>query len=187
MKSVMISIQPKWCKLIACGKKTIEVRKTRPSCNVPFKCYIYETKNGGGSGKVIGEFVCDKIIEYPYVYDGYCSSYGYFDLTRNGLDKMCLEYSDLETYGDGKTLFGWYISHFHIYNKPIYNKPKELSDFIHPVSLGCVDQGKCLGCKFFNMGNDWAGIENDCLADFDTNDYEILKRPPQSWCYVELL
>ena len=30
MKSVLISIHPKWCELIASGKKTIEVRKTRP-------------------------------------------------------------------------------------------------------------------------------------------------------------
>lgn len=27
MKSVLMSIHPKWCKLIASGKKTIEVRK----------------------------------------------------------------------------------------------------------------------------------------------------------------
>ncbi len=26
MKSVLISIQPKWCEFIAIGKKTIEVR-----------------------------------------------------------------------------------------------------------------------------------------------------------------
>lgn len=44
MKSVMISIKPKWCELIASGQKTIEVRKTAPKCDVPFKCYIYCTK-----------------------------------------------------------------------------------------------------------------------------------------------
>ena len=30
MKSVLISIQPKWVEKIASGEKTIEVRKTRP-------------------------------------------------------------------------------------------------------------------------------------------------------------
>ena len=44
MKSVLISIQPKWCELIASGKKTVEVRKTKPKLETPFKCYIYETK-----------------------------------------------------------------------------------------------------------------------------------------------
>nr|DAI55244.1 MAG TPA: helix-turn-helix domain-containing protein [Caudoviricetes sp.] len=50
MKAVLISIQPKWCELIASGKKTIEVRKTRPKIDTPFKCYIYCS---GGRGKQI--------------------------------------------------------------------------------------------------------------------------------------
>ena len=44
MKAVLISVRPKWCELIASGKKTIEVRKTRPKIDTPFKCYIYCTK-----------------------------------------------------------------------------------------------------------------------------------------------
>lgn len=44
MKAVLISIQPKWCELIASGKKTIEVRKTRPKLETPFKVYIYCTQ-----------------------------------------------------------------------------------------------------------------------------------------------
>lgn len=93
MKSVLISIQPKWVELIASGKKTIEVRKIRPKLETPFKCYIYCTKEKrkddfttisgafglircpecaiynrakeyDGNGKVVGEFVCDSIDEY---------------------------------------------------------------------------------------------------------------------------
>ena len=45
MKSVLISIQPKWCELIASGKKTVEVRKTKPKLETPFKVYIYCTKD----------------------------------------------------------------------------------------------------------------------------------------------
>lgn len=41
MKSALISIKPKYCELIANGKKTIEVRKTKPKLETPFKCYIY--------------------------------------------------------------------------------------------------------------------------------------------------
>lgn len=37
MKAVMISIRPKWCEKIANGEKTIEVRKTRPKLETPFK------------------------------------------------------------------------------------------------------------------------------------------------------
>ena len=43
-KSVLISIRPRWVDLIARGEKTIEVRKTRPKLDPPFKCYIYCTK-----------------------------------------------------------------------------------------------------------------------------------------------
>ena len=69
MKAVLISIQPKWVDKIVSGRKTVEVRKSRPKFNAPFKCYIYETKQTvkyfnlrlGGRGKVIGEFVCNDI------------------------------------------------------------------------------------------------------------------------------
>lgn len=44
MNAVMISIKPRWCEMIARGAKAIEVRKTRPKINMPFKCYIYCTK-----------------------------------------------------------------------------------------------------------------------------------------------
>ena len=86
MKAVLISIQPKWVALIASDRKPIEVRKTKPKLQTPFKVYIYCTndrkvfrdsdcnnkfwteKNYGGkhyyNGKVIGEFVCDRIDEY---------------------------------------------------------------------------------------------------------------------------
>ena len=43
-KAVLISIKPKWCDLIVRGKKTIEVRKTRPKLETPFTAYIYCTK-----------------------------------------------------------------------------------------------------------------------------------------------
>ena len=44
MKSVLISIKPKWVEKILGGEKTIEVRKTKPNLDVPFKVYIYCTK-----------------------------------------------------------------------------------------------------------------------------------------------
>ena len=45
LPSIMQSIRPKWCELIANGKKTIEVRKTRPKIDPPFKAYMYCTKS----------------------------------------------------------------------------------------------------------------------------------------------
>ena len=43
-KAVMISIRPEWVKKIARGEKTVEVRKSRPKLETPFKCYIFCTK-----------------------------------------------------------------------------------------------------------------------------------------------
>lgn len=44
-KAVLISIRPEWCEKIMSGQKTIEVRKTRPKMDTPFKCYIYCTQS----------------------------------------------------------------------------------------------------------------------------------------------
>lgn len=172
--AVLLSIKPRFCELIASGIKTIELRKSKPIIDTPFKCYIYCCKpkkilryvwtkedykgyldeeiynkipdnqktfckipDGSSpfcsrtySGKVIGEFVCDNISVYPYFDNsGYSVSY-------RMIQKMCLNLSEFEDYGNCKKLYGWHISDI-----IIYDNPKELSD------LG-------------------------------------MKRPPQSWCYV---
>lgn len=46
MKAIMISIQPQWVAKILNGEKTIEIRKTRPKCELPCKVYIYCSKHG---------------------------------------------------------------------------------------------------------------------------------------------
>ena len=159
MKSVLISIKPKWCELIANGKKTIEVRKTRPKCDTPFKCYIYCTKGKSLfwtsdpfdicldiclNGKVIGEFVCDAIYD--------CR-----DVNR---DDTCITVAEWLKYTKGHKgkVYGWHIS-----DLVIYDKPKELSEFGKPVICHRgIQKDNCNGC--------W-----DCE----------IKRPPQSWCYCE--
>lgn len=126
MKSIMLSIKPSFCELIARGKKTIEIRKTKPKIDKPIKCYIYCTKDKPlcvASGKVIGEFVCNNISIYPYFDNGYSVSYGYVTITNEMIQKMCLDLSEIEDYGSCKKLYGWYIS-----DLIIYDNPKELSD-----------------------------------------------------------
>ena len=128
MKSVLISIQPKWCELITSGKKTIEVRKTRPKLETPFTVYIYCTKP---VGKVIGEFVCDRIDTYGYdehigclapAYVGDLSPYdienGYW-IYNYDHKNSCVNYDELVAYGKGKDLYGWHRSSLIIYDKPM--------------------------------------------------------------------
>lgn len=167
MKAVLISIQPKWCEIIVSGKKTIEVRKTRPKIETPFKCYIYMTATKercrfweyitayqnskgdilDGSQKVIGEFVCDDIIvdergENADVFSKYAQ----------------LSLVEQKKYGANKPLFGW-----HITDLKIYDKPKELKEF-------------------GNYKIEW-------VEWYNSNDKVFcpITRPPQSWCYVEEL
>ena len=56
MKAILMSIKPEWCEKIFSGEKTVEVRKTAPKLELPFKVYVYQTKEG----KVVGEFVYDE-------------------------------------------------------------------------------------------------------------------------------
>lgn len=79
MKAILLSIRPEWCDLIIRGQKTIEVRKTRPKLETPFKVYIYCTGHDGWvmkspkagvqkmDSRVIGEFTCDKIDKLVHV------------------------------------------------------------------------------------------------------------------------
>ena len=44
MKSILISIKPKYVADILNGKKTLEIRKSMPKCELPIDVYIYCTK-----------------------------------------------------------------------------------------------------------------------------------------------
>lgn len=162
MKAILMSIQPKWCELIASGKKTIEVRKTAPK-DTPFKVFIYQTKKRWiykllpwlkvKRGKVIGEFVCDEII----CCQAYYGASGLKHLTNifdNELQQTCLTEYELFDYivGKEKVGTGWL---WHISELKIYDKPKGLGEFLTPFGTDGV----------------WG------------NHY--LSRPPQSWQYVE--
>lgn len=178
MKSVMLSIKPKYCELIANGKKTVEVRKTKPKIEVPFKCYIYQsgkalTKTLYGSqfsknGYVIGEFVCDKIMlaefEFDFGYAGYVTEWGIGD---------CLTPGELLDYGNPqKYLYGWHIS-----DLVIYDKPKELGEF-------CKSNILCYDDWLYGIYNGKGGA----TASYESyKNFFRIKRPPQSWCYVEEL
>lgn len=59
MKAVLISTQPKWCELTVSEKKSVEIRKTKPKLEPPFKCYIYCTK------------ITKKNAQHTYINSGY--------------------------------------------------------------------------------------------------------------------
>lgn len=179
MKAVMISIQPKRCELIASGQKTIEIRKTAPKLDTPFKCYIYCTKdkyqhlydlrpytNGeislsltqhNKTSLVPQNYWNGKVIgefvcdEVITLWAGYAGEHG----------DCCLTYDEMENYLGveengitNKKGYGWHIS-----DLVIYDKPKELSEF----QLAEYKYGRIM------------------LPPRN------ITRPPQSWCYVEVV
>ena len=193
MKSVLISIRPLWCEKIVIGKKTIEVRKSAPK-EVPFKCYIYMTQGAykdlglysegiyQNRMKVIGEFICDKvdkIIPLRHTYynhiDVPIANVIEYGIWNDDLPQMQMTKKEINDYGKGKTLFGWHIS-----DLKIYDKPKELSDFISLSKVKkCVDY--CINGICSNLGyEELCGAIRRC-------EYKKLTRPPQSWQYVEEL
>ena len=172
-KAVMLSIRPKWCEKIARGEKTIEVRKTRPKLETPFRCYIYRTKGTVPhiindkwvkmevGGTVIGVFTCDAITRVNIC--------GFWDDSGKQLDNQlketCLTSEDFCNYLGENVGYGWHISGLRIYD-PL----RELTEFRRP----CPNDLFCESCAMYSNNN---GICN--------NGALPLRRPPQSWCYVE--
>lgn len=187
-KAVLLSIKPQYCELIASGKKTVEVRKTKPKIETPFKCYIYctvgkspkdmltfaEYENGEymgdylANGKVIGEFICDGIISHCEMANA--------DIAEQ---QGCIKREELLEYAGNKNLYGWHIS-----DLVIYDKPKELSEF-KPICRWMNDDFSCMyrkvGCSKVKFD-----MNPDNTVNFATCT-KRLSKAPQSWCYVEEL
>ena len=155
-KSVLISIQPEWCKLIASGKKTVEIRKSRPMGYLPKKVYIYCTK---GKNKLLDimfdgeEFYGETYHGKPVFIKGFpesfftkdyvcgnrkiigefiCSKIEEFYMDDNGDyeisddDLICSCLTGKKLKKYGK---GNPLYMWRISNLVIYDKPKELADF----------------------------------------------------------
>lgn len=75
MTSILISIHPKYCVKIFNKEKTIEVRKSAPKLETPFKVYVYCTK--------------ERMTRVP-------SMYAYLHKNEPG---ACAEYGTIETWG----------------------------------------------------------------------------------------
>lgn len=185
-KSVLISIRPRWIDLISRGIKTIEVRKTRPKLDPPFKCYIYCTRSTDHPAGYIGCYDHDwhtfglisplnieagkhfniEVVSGKVVGEFTCDAILPIIVFDNGsiqnwnfwsLNEACMSYEDMADYiGHGKNGYGW-----HIADLKIYDEPKELSELHHD----------CSQCGYVN-------------ARWDNCDF-IIKHPPQSWCFVK--
>ncbi|MBR2024685.1 MAG: hypothetical protein IKA02_02625 [Clostridia bacterium] len=163
-------------------------------------CYI-------GNGKIIGEFVCDKIVElesefwddetYESIgvvrYDEEAEEKEKFVFASNGEEnwlcqKACLKWEELRKYiGQGINTF--YA--LHISQLKIYEAPKELREFYKPIKYDNVCGANVVHCGHYQ------GLETVDYCEYNDGDCSLkgckelrklyqIKRPPQSWCYVEV-
>ena len=183
-KAVMLSIRPKWCEKIANGEKTIEVRKTRPKMNTPFKCYIYCTKASVKYQTICGCHVLnsDELYRHPW----YGIKHGY------SIELMLCENYTKDNFLNGKVIGEFTCDR--IYElAPLNHAPDDVE------KQACLTREKIV--NYLNgTGYGWHIVE---LKIYDTprelseftglrtfkDGFELRKidRPPQSWCYVEAM
>ena len=214
MKAIMISIQPQCVSKILNKEKLVEIRKTKPKCELPCKVYIYCTKpkkwwafsNWGATsdelvwkikdkvkmcnglevwdddceklnGKVVAEFTLNKVDTLERDLNDWLPKNRY-DVSNELLKNINLNQEQLWNYGQGKTLYAW-----HIDNLKVYDKPKELSEFSGFIPNNKCEKHEngfaCDKCDAYDKEHD------TCLALYYCR--KPLKRPPQSYCYVEEL
>lgn len=180
MQSVMISIRPQWCELIAIGKKTIEVRKTRPKLEAPFKCYIYCTKDSKDPDRL---WVLNEQCRQKY----------------DGLTTVCANLAKSESHheGNGKVIGEFVCDEIKTYYADDFVGAEDLDGTIITApkdgefAYWIPEEGICLSyneiCAYGN-GKTLYGWHISDLVIYDEprelSEYKI-NRPPQSWCYVE--
>lgn len=212
MKAVLMSTRPYWVFLIiakAMGwqvdqEKTIEVRKNLPKDeNWDKTVQIYCSKDKRSFslipkeyqpamrellGKVVGEFVCDKTFDICIEVSDPDDLPGYPFPCTGLTDKEILQYL-----GNGKTGYGWHISQL-----KIYDEPKPLWKFMKcgAPSEKELDEELCSYCEQTEWGERRSygtptgpvmceGAFCGEAYDLYLDEHFVLKRPPQSWCYVE--
>ena len=191
MKAVYRSIKPYWLYLVIIGKKMDEVGKTFPKaddwnkdvflhCSKDMKSFKrIPEKDREWMRKYLGKVACRFVCNRFTFIDAYYDTNGIRHLCNTAFIKSCVPDDELfdYLYGKyGKKHGGWA---WHISDIVIYDKPKELSEFFHY----CGDNPKCDGCEAHYFSNTECGKEDYCCSIID--GCKPLKRPPQSWCYVE--
>lgn len=133
---------------------------------------VFTAKDAGGlypgNGKVIGEFVCDRIYELETKAHG--GSYyvkGENQPTTNDVARQsCLDLKDMHAYLHSQKGYGWHISDFKLYHKPL-----PLNTF----------KKWFRECAYSDLG---LAIP-ECEKCTDAGCF--VQKPPQSWFFVEEL
>lgn len=203
MKSILISIKPKWVAKILNGEKTIEIRKTMPKCDLPITVYIYCTKwsdngytntltrmkNGSFHNlKKFDEFTDEFIQNIDET--GFTGKVvakftlnkveeiGMWNYSEYGTRTLCENHlsikSCLDAYELKDYLKGKIGYAIHISDLEIFDKPKELSEFYKAGAWKVYEEQ--LDSSYMKR------TEQEIMKSLN----QTLTKAPQSWCYVEV-
>lgn len=196
MKAVMLSLRPQWCEKIFNGEKSIEVRKSRPSIDTPFTVYVYMTKRNwifkllpflkNRFAKVIGEFVCDKIISTcGWRLKGHTGRCAKRTKSEEEFPKnACLSIEEIVEYSGNENLeiYGW-----HITEPTLFEKPRELCEFYRLLPEKVLENGEYDCRKPWDVLCIDAPEGGDYCAECPYGGRVQITRAPQSWVYCETI
>lgn len=206
MKAILLSIRPEWCDLIIRGQKTLEVRRTRPKLETPFRVYVYCTKAPqqlitifkDGEETMDGEIHHGKPVFVKFnkllpdsvrgktqvvIGEFICD-----DIRRIG-PEYCIVKEDIETAIAGSCLSikkvkkyaGWDIGMNYADMKDLYGwHISDLKIYKKPVKL--KDFWGIQPCN----GKCRTCRRMDVKTGECKGEHLGIDRPPQSWCYVEV-
>lgn len=157
MITVIATIKPEHLGNIRSRRKSYEMRKTAPAAGAPFRVLCCES---GSGGMIKAEFVCDKVYRCNNIHaaDGF-------------VRESCVTMRQAEEYAAGKSVCFW-----HILNLVDYDQPKKVTDFYRPGTLSSAD----FEYQLYDGSGD---PRRRSYASYLLT--QAIRRPPQSWCYVE--
>lgn len=200
-KAVMLSIRPKWCEKIISGEKTIEVRKTRPKLETPFKCYIYCTVE---MAEYDALWVLDAPTREEYSFIAVSAYLENPKGANKGNSKVIGEFICDRIYKIGKdsTDFLFKAGGLSVYKKAAEEKctlcVAMTDDELHGYLGHCQGYGWHISdLRIYDAPRELIDFErpyecNECDAKWATecntcHEEGKIKRAPQSWCYVEAM
>ncbi len=173
MKKILLSIRPEWVEKILCGDKTLELRKSKPSIDTPFKCYIYCTK-GGSILRVAHYCVAQGIRCWKRVF--YFCDRGR-DNERNLNGKVVGEFMCDTIYQLKQGETGLFF----------VNDSNDVLNSVVAMWISCLKKHQI--CDYVNHSDGYMWhIKDLVIYDKPKTLAELgVSKAPQSWCYCEEL
>lgn len=170
-EAVLLRIDPRWHDAIVSGKKTVDVRKTIPYFEAPFKVYMCEQYGPSETDcHVVGEFTCDGFDKFIPAGTGSIR----FKRFR-ALHDTCMSIEEICNFANGEPVFGWRISGLRMYTSSL-----QIDEFYEPCIFDCGD------CNYlcYDAHDEMPGRGEWYCG---RGDMQSELQPPADWCYVEQL